>query len=108
MLPFMADEDNTILRHLKGGQFFKPLSPAISKSNPSFQSFVHRWITVFQFSWYRQVGPPVEKTMDAIARINAEKLEDVIETIQWPIGSLYGQQHARKTVYTVSFCIYLN
>jgi hypothetical protein len=109
MLPFIADEDNTILRHLKGGQFFNPLSQGFRKLSPFFPlSLAGRLSMVLQFSWYRKVGPPVEEITDTTTRINAEMVGDVDEIIQWPIGSLYGQQHVRKTVYTVSIYIRLN
>ncbi|PMD34555.1 hypothetical protein L207DRAFT_570252 [Hyaloscypha variabilis F] len=101
MLPFIADEENTILQHLKGRQFFNPLSVVRRKRNPVYPSLVKRCSMVLQFSWYRKVDPPLEEIMDAKAGMDAEKLVAMDETIQWHIGSLYGQQHVQKTVYTV-------
>lgn len=104
----MADEDDTILQHLKGGQFFKPLSPADEKWLLRFPSLAGRSITVLQFSWYRKMDPPEEEVIDAPARINTEQIGSANRTIQWQVGSLYDQQHVQKTVYTASFYIRLD
>ena len=53
------------------------------------------------------MGTPAEKIMDAMPAINAKKIADESETIQWYTGSLYGQQQAQKMVYTVSIYVYL-
>jgi hypothetical protein len=102
----MADQDNVILEHLKGGQFFKPLSEADAKFCPAFLSAARRSIMVLQFSWYRKVpSTPLGKTTDAADGINGEKIEVVDPTIQWRVGNLYGQQRVQKIAYTASIYI---
>jgi len=102
----MADQDDIILGHLKGGQFFKPLSEGVIKLAHGFPLAARRSIMALQFSWYRRVPwTPLGEITDAADGINGEKIKVVSRTIQWRVGNLYGKQRVQKTTYTASIYI---